>query len=367
MTRDHHHRRGAAGSAARPSRCCAPAARRSSAWTWRARTSSATCAIRPRWIAAVAAAIEQLGGLDVLINNAGLGTPQSAAAPPDEAALAVLDVNLVGPWRVTSRRTARAARVPRARGERGERPRARDRPVLHRVHAVQARRRRLQRPAAAGGGRPRSTVTTVYPGYIRTAIHKESTAAGVPLEGAVPVEDVSDAARTLVRAALGAPPATSPPRARARSATPSCGSRRAASSTRSRAARCAASPARATSPTPVWRRVRSANLALADGCGSLSARLRDRAAPSEASCLDALRGNQPTPRRTAPAGATSPIRRRFRAARHREIYVGETSRAQAVRPPRTSRQHHRGVRRRALLDGRLPDLDRSPRCPGPTG
>ena len=31
---------------------------------------------------AVAAAIDQLGGLDVLINNAGLGTPQSAAPRP---------------------------------------------------------------------------------------------------------------------------------------------------------------------------------------------------------------------------------------------------------------------------------------------
>src|SRR4051794_24493992 len=52
--------------------------------------------------AAVAAAVERLGGLDVLINNAGLGTPQSAAAAPDADALDVLAVNLVGPWRVTS-------------------------------------------------------------------------------------------------------------------------------------------------------------------------------------------------------------------------------------------------------------------------
>jgi NAD(P)-dependent dehydrogenase (short-subunit alcohol dehydrogenase family) len=51
---------------------------------------------------AVAEAIEQLGGLDVLINNAGLGTPQSAGAAPDAAALAVVDVNLIGPWRVTA-------------------------------------------------------------------------------------------------------------------------------------------------------------------------------------------------------------------------------------------------------------------------
>jgi NAD(P)-dependent dehydrogenase (short-subunit alcohol dehydrogenase family) len=51
---------------------------------------------------AVAEAVERLGGLDVLINCAGLGTPQSAGAAPDADALAVLDVNLVGPWRVTA-------------------------------------------------------------------------------------------------------------------------------------------------------------------------------------------------------------------------------------------------------------------------
>ena len=154
--------------------------------------------------AAVVAAITELGGLDVLINNAGLGTPQSASLAPDEDALAVLDVNLIGPWRVTS------AALPALRASRG------------RVVNVASGLAHMTLPFATAYTMSkrgvvaysdvlrleegdRITVTTVYPGYIRTKIHEQSVAAGVPLEGSVPVEDVTDAARTLTRAALGEP------------------------------------------------------------------------------------------------------------------------------------------------------------------
>ena len=153
---------------------------------------------------AVAAGIERLGGLDVLINNAGIGIPQSAGRAPDAAAVSVLEVNLIGPWRVT------AAALPALREARG------------RVVNVASGLAHLAVPFATAycmskrglvaysdalrlefGGE--IDVSTVYPGYIRTGIHDAARDSGVGLEGAVPAERVEDAARALTRAALGRP------------------------------------------------------------------------------------------------------------------------------------------------------------------
>ncbi|MDQ3936507.1 MAG: SDR family NAD(P)-dependent oxidoreductase, partial [Actinomycetota bacterium] len=153
---------------------------------------------------AVTEAIERLGGLDVLVNNAGLGNPQSAGQPPDESALAVLDVNLIGPWRVT------AAALPALRESRG------------RVINVASGLAHLSVPLAPAYCMSKRglvaysdalryehgdaiTVTTVYPGYVRTAIHRASEEAGFGLEGVVPPEPVESSARTIVRAALDRP------------------------------------------------------------------------------------------------------------------------------------------------------------------
>jgi NAD(P)-dependent dehydrogenase (short-subunit alcohol dehydrogenase family) len=154
--------------------------------------------------AAVAAAVKRLGGLDVLVNCAGIGLPQSASERPGPDALRVLDVNLLGTWRVT------AAALPALRASRG------------RVVNISSGLAHLAVPFATAYGASKRgvvgfseqlraevgdevTVTTVYPGYIRTPIHDASRDAGVGLEGMVPAEPLSAAVETLVRAIYGKP------------------------------------------------------------------------------------------------------------------------------------------------------------------
>ncbi|MEQ4304707.1 SDR family oxidoreductase [Plantactinospora sp. B6F1] len=67
--------------------------------------------------AGVATAVETLGGIDVLVNNAGIGAQGTVESNPDEEWHRVLDVNVVGMVRVTRaalphlRRSAHAAIV----------------------------------------------------------------------------------------------------------------------------------------------------------------------------------------------------------------------------------------------------------------
>lgn len=155
--------------------------------------------------AAVAAATARLGGsVDALVNCAGIGLPQSAAEKPGPDALRVLDVNLLGTWRVT------AAALPALRASHG------------RVVNISSGLAHLAVPfATAYGASKRAvvgyseqlraelgdevTVTTVYPGYIRTPIHDASQSAGIGLEGMVPAEPLSAAVETIVRAIYGKP------------------------------------------------------------------------------------------------------------------------------------------------------------------
>jgi NAD(P)-dependent dehydrogenase (short-subunit alcohol dehydrogenase family) len=154
--------------------------------------------------AAVAAAVKRMGGLDVLVNCAGIGLPQSASERPGPDALRVLDVNLLGTWRAT------ASALPALRASHG------------RVVNIASGLAHIAVPFATAYGASKRgvvgyseqlrsevgdevTVTTVYPGYIRTPIHDASQSAGIGLEGMVPPEPLSAAVGTIVRAIYGKP------------------------------------------------------------------------------------------------------------------------------------------------------------------
>jgi len=154
---------------------------------------------------ALGEATGRLGGLDVLINCAGLATPQSAGLPPDERALAVIDVNMIGPWRVTS------AALPALRRTHGRVINVASGMAFVALpfapayamskHGVRAYSQalRLEHGDAI-------TVTTVYPGNIKTPIHKDAIEFGTRVSS--PEETLESAVNALVHAAL----TDSPPR-----------------------------------------------------------------------------------------------------------------------------------------------------------
>jgi NAD(P)-dependent dehydrogenase (short-subunit alcohol dehydrogenase family) len=148
---------------------------------------------------AVDAAAGRMGGIDVLINGAGIGIAHDAGAFPDAAARRVLDVNLLGTWTVT------AAALPHLLRSRGHVVNIASGLAWVTVPFAVAYTASKRAVTAYSDTlrmeyRGRITVSTVYPGYVRTPIHEAPAAQGVSLEGAVPAEPVEYTVRTIVRA-----------------------------------------------------------------------------------------------------------------------------------------------------------------------
>jgi NAD(P)-dependent dehydrogenase (short-subunit alcohol dehydrogenase family) len=151
---------------------------------------------------AVAEALGRLGGLDVLINNAGIGGPAPAERAPGEEVRRQLDINLLGTWRVS------AACVDALVASRG------------RVVMLASRMAVMQLPLAAAYGASKRAmvayadalrleigthvaVTCVYPSAVRSPIHDSTAAAGLSLEGMSRYEPLEGVVDTVLRAALG--------------------------------------------------------------------------------------------------------------------------------------------------------------------
>ncbi|HEV2889583.1 MAG TPA: SDR family NAD(P)-dependent oxidoreductase [Frankiaceae bacterium] len=154
--------------------------------------------------AAVAEAAERLGGIDVLVNLAGIGRAHDAGDFPDADARRVVDVNLFGTWNAT------AAALPWLVASHGHVvvtasglaavnvPWAAAYAASKRGVAAYADTLRLEYDG-------RVSVTTVNPGYVRTPIHEVPAASGASLEGVTPPDSMDEVVRAYVTAIVERP------------------------------------------------------------------------------------------------------------------------------------------------------------------
>ena len=157
--------------------------------------------------AAVAEAAARLGGIDVVVNLAGIGRAQDAGDLPDAEARRVMDVNFWGTWHATAAAlpwlvTSGGHVVVTASGLAvATVPWAAAYAASKRAVAAYADTLRLEYG-------DRITVTVVNPGYVRTPIHEVPSAAGASLEGMVPADEMADVVDAYVRAIVTKPRST---------------------------------------------------------------------------------------------------------------------------------------------------------------
>ena len=179
------------------------------------RTGSRVCDIRDEAAVkeAVDWALDQLGGIDILINNAGILSLQDPAVAPKKDAWATIETNLMGAWNVA------AATAPHLMQSRGR---------IINIASLFAVVNAPFIPAYSASKRGMCAlsdimrmqfgdqigVTTLYPGFMDTQIHEAAVRQGLSVKDVVTLkvagravlsleEPVERAARGVVRACSG--------------------------------------------------------------------------------------------------------------------------------------------------------------------
>lgn len=161
--------------------------------------------------AAVGEAVARLGGLDAVVHFAGIGTPNDAGGPLHPDAFRVIDVNLLGAWRVTAAALPALVDGHEGRGQRGRVVFVASElayVTLPFVSAYSVAKRGMTAYADALRVEYGTElhVSTVYPGYVATPIHDAGRAVGLALEGQVRREEVDDIVGTVLRTLSAARP-----------------------------------------------------------------------------------------------------------------------------------------------------------------
>ena len=147
----------------------------------------------------VARAADSLGGVDVLVNAAGIGWAHSAGREPGEDVRRIFEVNFFGPWNTT------ASALPWLLEAHGH--------VINVASGIAV----LAMPFGAAYSAskraltaysdvlrleygPCLAVTAFFPGYLDTPIHSRNLEQGYTVGNVIPQDSLHGAARALVRA-----------------------------------------------------------------------------------------------------------------------------------------------------------------------
>ena len=148
----------------------------------------------------IADAAERLGGIDVLINNAGIGNAHPSGEGVEDLDRQVLEVNLIGTWNVAS------AALPFLGEAQGHMVNVASLLAvvtfpMATAYAMSKRGVAVLTDSLRAEYGDRVSFTTVYPGYSATAIHTPvEDRLGLSLDGRVPEEGPDQVARWIAYA-----------------------------------------------------------------------------------------------------------------------------------------------------------------------